>query len=66
MPGTSAISSSDAAEIAFTDPNFFSSAARRAEADAAYDTAIARTGNAAERAYLARAKQHLSHPDSGG
>jgi hypothetical protein len=36
---------------------------RRAEADAAYDTAIARTGNAAERAYLARAKQHLAQPD---
>jgi hypothetical protein len=30
MPGTSAISASDAAEIAFTDPNFFSSAARLA------------------------------------
>ena len=38
---------------------------RRAEADAAYGTAIARTGNAAERAYLALAKQHLSQPDSG-
>jgi hypothetical protein len=36
---------------------------RRAEADAAYDTAIARTGNAAERVYLARAKQHLAQPD---
>jgi RNA polymerase sigma-70 factor (ECF subfamily) len=36
---------------------------RRAEADAAYDTAIARTGNAAERAYLALAKQHLAQPD---
>ena len=33
---------------------------RRAEADAAYGTAIARTGNAAERAHLALAKQHLS------
>ena len=30
MPGTAAISASDAAEIAFTEPNFFSSAARRA------------------------------------
>ena len=39
---------------------------RRAEADAAYGTAIARTGNAAERAHLALAKQHLSQPDSGG
>jgi RNA polymerase sigma-70 factor (ECF subfamily) len=38
---------------------------RRAEADAAYDTAIARTGNAAERAYLALAKQHLAQPDPG-
>ena len=36
---------------------------RRAEADAAYDTAIARTGNAAERAHLALAKQQLSQPD---
>jgi RNA polymerase sigma-70 factor, ECF subfamily len=36
---------------------------RRAEADAAYDTAIARTGNAAERAYLTLAKQHLAQPD---
>jgi RNA polymerase sigma-70 factor, ECF subfamily len=33
---------------------------RRAEADAAYGTAIARAGNAAERAHLARAKQQLS------
>jgi RNA polymerase sigma-70 factor, ECF subfamily len=32
---------------------------RRAEADAAYGTAITRTGNAAERAHLALAKQHL-------
>jgi RNA polymerase sigma-70 factor, ECF subfamily len=32
---------------------------RRAEADAAYDTAIARSGNAAERAHLALAKQQL-------
>ena len=38
---------------------------RRAEADAAYDTAIARTGNAAERAYLARAKQHLALEEPG-
>ena len=36
---------------------------RRAEADAAYDTAIARTGNAAERAYLTLARQQLSEPD---
>jgi RNA polymerase sigma-70 factor (ECF subfamily) len=38
---------------------------RRAEADAAYDTAIARTGNAAERAYLALAKQHLAQEEPG-
>jgi RNA polymerase sigma-70 factor, ECF subfamily len=30
---------------------------RRAEADAAYETAIARTGNAAERTHLARSKE---------
>src|SRR5436190_2187324 len=36
---------------------------RRAEADAAYDTAIALAGNAAERAHLALAKQQLSQPD---
>jgi RNA polymerase sigma-70 factor (ECF subfamily) len=35
---------------------------RRAEADAAYETAIARTGNAAERAYLMLAKERPSHP----
>jgi RNA polymerase sigma-70 factor (ECF subfamily) len=39
---------------------------RRAEADAAYGTAIARTGNAAERAHLTLAKQHLSQQDSCG
>ena len=33
---------------------------------AAYSTRIARTDNAAERAHLALAKQHLSSPDSGG
>ena len=38
---------------------------RRGEASAAYDTAIARTGNAAERAYLARAKQHLAREEPG-
>ena len=36
---------------------------RRAEADAAYDLAMARTGNEAERAHLARAKERPSHPD---
>jgi len=36
---------------------------RRTEAGAAYDTAIARTGNAAERAYLTLARQQLSEPD---
>ena len=36
---------------------------RRAEADAAYDTAITQTGNAAERAHLALAKQQPSQPD---
>jgi hypothetical protein len=36
---------------------------RRAEEEAAYDTAITLTGNAAERAYLALAKQQLSQPD---
>jgi RNA polymerase sigma-70 factor, ECF subfamily len=35
---------------------------RRAEADAAYQTAIARTGNAVERAHLTRAKERLAHP----
>jgi RNA polymerase sigma-70 factor (ECF subfamily) len=39
---------------------------RRAEADAAYGTAIARTGNAAERAHLTLAKQHMSQQDSCG
>src|SRR5689334_5111499 len=38
---------------------------RRAEADAAYGTAIARTGNTAERAYLARAKQRLAQEEPG-
>jgi RNA polymerase sigma-70 factor (ECF subfamily) len=38
---------------------------RRAEADAAYETAIARTGNAAERAYLMLAKERPSHPRAG-
>jgi RNA polymerase sigma-70 factor, ECF subfamily len=36
---------------------------RPAEAVAAYDEALARTGNAAERAHLARAKEHQSPPD---
>ena len=36
---------------------------RRAEADVAYEIAIARTGNAAERAYLTLAKQQASRPD---
>jgi tetratricopeptide (TPR) repeat protein len=35
---------------------------RRAEADAAYEAAIAQTRNAAERAYLARAKERLGEP----
>ena len=35
---------------------------RPAEAAAAYDTAIARTGNAAERSFLTLAKEHLSQP----
>jgi hypothetical protein len=35
---------------------------RRSEADAAYEDAIARTGNAAERAHLALAKERLAHP----
>ena len=39
---------------------------RRAEADAAYDAAIARTGNEAERSYLARARQQLSQPETDG
>jgi RNA polymerase sigma-70 factor (ECF subfamily) len=38
---------------------------RRAEADAAYQAAIARAGNEAERAYLALAKQQLSQRDRG-
>jgi RNA polymerase sigma-70 factor, ECF subfamily len=36
---------------------------RRAEADAAYQAALARSGNEAERAYLALAKEHLAQPD---
>jgi len=36
---------------------------RRAEADAAYQAALARSGNAAERAYLTLAKEHLAQPD---
>jgi RNA polymerase sigma-70 factor (ECF subfamily) len=36
---------------------------RRAEADAAYDLAIARTGNSAERAHLICAKQRPPRPD---
>ena len=35
----------------------------RAEAQAAYELAIARSGNAAERAHLTLAKQRASHPD---
>ena len=35
---------------------------RPAEADAAYELAIARSGNAIERAHLTRAKQQASHP----
>jgi RNA polymerase sigma-70 factor, ECF subfamily len=35
---------------------------RRAEADAAYETAIARTGNAAERAFLTHAKDRPAGP----
>jgi RNA polymerase sigma-70 factor (ECF subfamily) len=35
---------------------------RRSEADAAYEDAIARTGNAAERAHLVLAKERLAHP----
>ena len=35
----------------------------RAEAQAAYELAIARSGNAAERAHLTLAKQRVSHPD---
>ena len=38
---------------------------RRAEADAAYEAAIARADNEAERAYLALAKQQLSQRESG-
>jgi RNA polymerase sigma-70 factor (ECF subfamily) len=37
--------------------------ARRAEADAAYETAIAQTRNAAERAHLARARERPPPPD---
>ena len=36
---------------------------RRAEAGAAYEAAMARTGNEAERAHLARAKERLARPD---
>ena len=36
---------------------------RDAEAEAAYETAIARTGNAAERAHLTLAKEQASRPD---
>jgi RNA polymerase sigma-70 factor (ECF subfamily) len=36
---------------------------RRADADSAYETAIAQTGNAAERAHLARAKGRPPPPD---
>jgi RNA polymerase sigma-70 factor (ECF subfamily) len=36
---------------------------RRAEAGAAYQAALARSGNAAERAYLTLAKEHLAQPD---
>ena len=36
---------------------------RPAEADAAYEAAIAQAGNEAERAHLAQAKQHLARPD---
>jgi RNA polymerase sigma-70 factor (ECF subfamily) len=36
---------------------------RRAEADAAYQVALALSGNEAERAYLALAKEHLAQPD---
>jgi RNA polymerase sigma-70 factor, ECF subfamily len=36
---------------------------RPAEADAAYEAAIAQAGNEAERAHLALAKQHLARPD---
>jgi RNA polymerase sigma-70 factor (ECF subfamily) len=34
---------------------------RRADADAAYEDAIARTSNAAERAYLTLAKEYSPH-----
>ena len=37
---------------------------RRSDAEAAYEMAIARTGNQAERAYLVMAKDRLAHPDS--
>jgi RNA polymerase sigma-70 factor, ECF subfamily len=36
---------------------------RRAEADAAYQAALALSGNEAERAHLALAKEHLTQPD---
>ena len=36
---------------------------RPADAIAAYQAAIERAGNAAERAYLTLAKQHLTQPD---
>ena len=36
---------------------------RRANADAAYELAIERSGNAAERTYLIHAKERLPHPD---
>jgi RNA polymerase sigma-70 factor (ECF subfamily) len=36
---------------------------RRAEADAAYQAALALSGNEAERAHLALAKEHLAEPD---
>jgi len=36
---------------------------RRAEAEAAYEAAIARAGNEAERAHLALAKERMAHPD---
>jgi RNA polymerase sigma-70 factor (ECF subfamily) len=39
---------------------------RTAEADAAYEAAIARAGNAAERAFLALAKQRPPHPHGIG
>jgi len=36
---------------------------RRAEADAAYQAALTWSGNEAERAHLALAKEHLAQPD---